>query len=217
MLYAFAMDEKDSEANRLRQLLADAVKKFAGGSADKLGRLMGYTNGGFIREIVNGKKPVRSAIIERMHKIEGAAGWFDAPGADLVVRDNDGHYTIFEMKAPRATVGESALQLAKALSGVDARHRKTIAQLVAALIAEGPSDQEVAAIDALAQGVVTTNFDALAESLWRTTAFKVMENIEDRAISERVVALLLKVDDLVKESRNVKTSQFKVSQLSADS
>ena len=52
------------------------MREFAGGSADAFGRLTGYTNGGYIREVLNKKKPVREALIERVHAAKGMAGWF---------------------------------------------------------------------------------------------------------------------------------------------
>lgn len=75
-----SLNEKDA---RLTARLVEAVDQVAGGSADRLGRMLGYTNGGYIREIVNGKKPVRRMLIERF-KSAGASkadprlpAWFD--------------------------------------------------------------------------------------------------------------------------------------------
>jgi len=64
----------------LQERLRLAVETLAGGSADKFGRLLGYANGGYIREILDGKKPVRDAIIERANTVPASAGWFDLPG-----------------------------------------------------------------------------------------------------------------------------------------
>lgn len=63
----------------MRERLRKAVEVHANGSADKLGRILGYTNGGFIREILDGKKPLRSAIIERAEAVEALRTWFDYP------------------------------------------------------------------------------------------------------------------------------------------
>lgn len=73
----------------LRARLKQGIDKFAGGSADRFGRLLGYANGGYLREILNGSKPVRDAIIKRTHAVESMAGWFNpvlqslTPGALL--------------------------------------------------------------------------------------------------------------------------------------
>lgn len=61
----------------LRKRLQQAIDEFAAGSADRFGRLLGYTNGGYLREVLNGKKPVRDAIIQRTHAVKQMAGWFD--------------------------------------------------------------------------------------------------------------------------------------------
>jgi hypothetical protein len=60
----------------LRQRLQEAVDKFAGGSADKFGQLIGYANGGYVRECLNRKKPVRESLIDRVHAAAGMAAWF---------------------------------------------------------------------------------------------------------------------------------------------
>lgn len=62
---------------RLRQRFVEAFEKAAGGNADLFGRQLGYLNGGYVRQVVGGEKPVRQAIIERVSAIPGYAGWFD--------------------------------------------------------------------------------------------------------------------------------------------
>jgi hypothetical protein len=88
----------------LRERLIEAVKQFAGGSRDKFGRLLGYTNGGYIREIIDGKKPVREAILERACGVKELAGWFEG-GPDAVFVSPEGTVTLVEMKVPSADTG----------------------------------------------------------------------------------------------------------------
>lgn len=73
--------ERDLEQEQwMRRRLDEAVRQLADGSADKLGRLMGYANGGFIREILKGTKPVGKAIVARIANVQGGEDWFaDAP------------------------------------------------------------------------------------------------------------------------------------------
>lgn len=63
------MRSNEAKDEALRQRLEWAVGEHAGGSADAFARLIGYTNGGYIREIVNKKnnKVVREALIERVN------------------------------------------------------------------------------------------------------------------------------------------------------
>lgn len=69
--------ERDLEQEQwMRRRLDEAVQQLADGSADKLGRLMGYTNGGFIREILKGTKPVGKAIVARIESVQGGTAWF---------------------------------------------------------------------------------------------------------------------------------------------
>lgn len=53
----------------LEQRLREAVVRFAGGSADAFGQKIGYANGGYIREVLTKKKPVRESLIERVHAV----------------------------------------------------------------------------------------------------------------------------------------------------
>ena len=70
----------------MRRRLDEAVQKLADGSADKLGRLMGYANGGFVREILKGSKPVGNAILSRIEQVPGGSGWFkSAPGQPAAI------------------------------------------------------------------------------------------------------------------------------------
>lgn len=62
---------------KLKARLQEAVNKIANGSADKFGQLIGYANGGYVREVLNNKKPVRETLIERVHARPEMAGWFD--------------------------------------------------------------------------------------------------------------------------------------------
>lgn len=62
---------------KLQARLSEAVDRFSEGSADAFGRLIGYANGGYIREVLSGKKPVREALIDRCHAVPVLAGWFD--------------------------------------------------------------------------------------------------------------------------------------------
>lgn len=71
---------KDEERDEwLRTRLREAVEKFAGGSADKLARDLGYTNGGYIREILARNKEVRDALLERFAQVPVMATWFELP------------------------------------------------------------------------------------------------------------------------------------------
>lgn len=72
---------------RLRLRLAAAVEQFAGGSADNFGQLIGYANGGYVREVLNEKKPVREKMIERVHARKEMAGWFNSSLTQISIAD----------------------------------------------------------------------------------------------------------------------------------
>jgi hypothetical protein len=75
---------------RLRARLQEAVDKVADGSADKMGRLLGYANGGYLREILGSKaKPVREKIIQRFAESTDPtiASWFDGYVSNITAAD----------------------------------------------------------------------------------------------------------------------------------
>lgn len=72
---------------QLQRRFAEAVEKATEGNADGFGRMLGYTNGGYVREILRGVKPVREAIIERVHGLAGFADWFTPLLPAVVARD----------------------------------------------------------------------------------------------------------------------------------
>jgi hypothetical protein len=123
----------------MRHRLKEAVERFADGSAEKLGRLLGYTNGGFVREIIAGGKPVGKAIVARMEDVPGASGWFHAaPGhagvADVIVKYRDGRRAASEPKAKRA-LSDRALNLAKRFDALNnPSHAQTLYAAMSALL-----------------------------------------------------------------------------------
>lgn len=72
------MRSTPEQDEQLRLRLQAAVDQFAGGSADKFGQMVGYANGGYVRECLKMKKPVREALIDRVHATSGMQGWFSA-------------------------------------------------------------------------------------------------------------------------------------------
>jgi hypothetical protein len=74
---------------RLRKRLQEAVDRFAEGSADAFGRLIGYANGGYIRQSLRADdpRPVRSSLIARINDVPLMRGWFDSLLPPLVASD----------------------------------------------------------------------------------------------------------------------------------
>jgi len=44
-----------------------------------LGRKLGYQNGAFISQMIQGHRPITEKTIFAIHQIPGCKGWFDAP------------------------------------------------------------------------------------------------------------------------------------------
>ena len=58
-----------------RERLAELAKIKGGRAA--LGRLLGLTSGAFIRQMIDGERPITEKTIKAIHNLEGCRGWFD--------------------------------------------------------------------------------------------------------------------------------------------
>ena len=58
-----------------RERLAELADIKGGRAA--LGRMLGLTSGAFIRQMIDGERPITEKTIKAIHKLEGCAGWFD--------------------------------------------------------------------------------------------------------------------------------------------
>ena len=106
---------------RLRLRLVEAVDKFAGSSADKFGQMIGYANGGYVRECINKKKPVRETIIDRVHTTEGMAGWFSAcltpiSAGDVAESEERDLLTVFLALPPGSAARREVLGFARGIA-----------------------------------------------------------------------------------------------------
>lgn len=81
------MDQLSDEWRRKRlQELADQV----GGKA-ALGRLLGYKDGAFVRQMIAGERPVTEKTIRAVHEKPGLSGWFvQAAGMVIPSHEDDG-------------------------------------------------------------------------------------------------------------------------------
>jgi len=133
----------------MRRRLAEAVAHFADGSADKMGRLLGYANGGFLREIAKGVKPVGKAIVARMENVEGGAGWFAAAPGGLSA-------ALPEAKKSTDTFSPRAARIARRLDALtsEAERAKAYAR-IANILDVFEAEQREAAYQAETQPAAT--------------------------------------------------------------
>lgn len=73
----------------LRNRLREAVEQFAGGNAEAFGKMLGFANGGYIRQCLrpNDPRPVRSSLIGRVNDHPLMQGWFDGLMPPIVAAD----------------------------------------------------------------------------------------------------------------------------------
>lgn len=105
--------------------LKEAVQSIGGGSADALGRMMGYDGGGGVRLVLTGKRPVTPAIVERIEAIDDGkyVGWFELPGELMSTTEVKKAWPFKTIKrADIAGLGDGELQAVEAAIRNELRH-----------------------------------------------------------------------------------------------
>lgn len=94
--------------SKLKARFIAALEKAAGGNADAFGRMLGHMNGGYVRQIVSGDKPVRESIIERVHALDGYSSWFSDLFPPLVAADIRQRATV-DLFGPQPSLAAQAI------------------------------------------------------------------------------------------------------------
>jgi len=69
------MDTQQLQAWRVQRLQALAEKV---GGKTALGRKLGYQNGAFVSQMIQGHRPISEKTIFAIHQLPGCRGWFDS-------------------------------------------------------------------------------------------------------------------------------------------
>lgn len=75
------MNKRTDEWRRKR--MAELAEKLGGKAA--LGRALGYKSGAYVRQMIDGERPITEKTIEAIHAMPGCAHWFDRPGGGPVL------------------------------------------------------------------------------------------------------------------------------------
>jgi hypothetical protein len=84
------MDESQIQELR-RARLADAVKKLCAGNVTSFGRLLGYSGGAFVRQMLLGNRAISDKTVRRIEGLRGMQGWF-SPAATHAVHEPAAEY-----------------------------------------------------------------------------------------------------------------------------
>lgn len=98
----------------------------------------------------------------------------------------------------RATLGESAMAMARAVHSLSEGRRKTIARLVASQIAAGPSADDAKMIDDLSADALVCSLDSSATS-WRSVAMGLAETHPKLKEREQLTRFVTLVDRFIRE------------------
>lgn len=135
----------DLELNKLRaKLLQAAIDRATDGNVSAFGRRLGYKDGAFVRQMLNGSRPVTEKTIRQIEAIPGLKGWFNstmaAPVADTEHKSSEADAVSTQENAP--LIGREPKQATDNLdpSGY------TVAQRVAAALAGKVGPAEFASV-----------------------------------------------------------------------
>lgn len=76
------MDEGEIQERR-RARLTDAIDKLSRGNAAAFGRLLGYGDGAFVRQMLAGRRAVSDKTVRQIEALRGMQSWFALPSPRL--------------------------------------------------------------------------------------------------------------------------------------
>ena len=105
------MEDKDQWRRDRLALLATAK----GGKA-ALGRMLGYKDGGFVGQMIDGHRPITEKTVSAAEKLPGAAHWFDSPIPTNMGAD-EGQNTVKMLSLPSATTDRTDVVISQYETG----------------------------------------------------------------------------------------------------
>lgn len=75
------MDVEELRQHRIVRLQALLDLKFDGNKAG-LGRALGYEGGAFVRQMLDGERPITEKTVLKVHELPGCTRWFEEPSAN---------------------------------------------------------------------------------------------------------------------------------------
>lgn len=72
----------DYFSDEWRRKRLSELADYKGGRA-ALGRFLGYKDGAYIRQMIDGERPITEKTIQAIHEKPGLAGWFDKPSSNV--------------------------------------------------------------------------------------------------------------------------------------
>ncbi|MCH8180225.1 MAG: S24 family peptidase [Proteobacteria bacterium] len=105
----------DDDLNQHRaQRLADLLEQKYDGNKTWLGRSLGYSSGAFVRQMIEGERPITEKTIAKIHELPGCDGW--------MLRSSSGHQPIGRW------AGKNAPSTTPEAEGVSARNATQFTQ-----------------------------------------------------------------------------------------
>jgi len=136
------MDSWELNEHRRSRLIELLTARFEGNKA-AMGKALGYSSGAFVRQMLEGERPITEKTVAKVHELPGCKGWFDRRGEAAVV------------PVAAGTSGQSIEHgigiLAAALDSLSDADRERAATMLATL-ARAPDSQRARAALAAALG-----------------------------------------------------------------
>lgn len=120
--YSCSMSENNEQAWRQKRLID--LAKMKGGNAS-LGRLLGYKDGAYVGQMIDGHRPITEKFIKKVQLMHGLTTWFDREPIYATVHTAQESWPI-----PPRNARECLDKLETILSAIDPSTREEIGDLL---------------------------------------------------------------------------------------
>jgi len=201
-------DLQEHRVARLKELLD---KKYSGQKV-ALGRALGHKSGAFVRQMLDGERPITEKTVQAIEALPGCGGWFSvkqehqAPHVSEPMTAYAAPEQTLIIKKP-LTVGLMLQAISRATMSVPDKKKDAINSLASAAEI---TDADAALIDGIAGGV-TVDLCVSAEQaeeleylrLWKSSVFGLAQTWKTRADRIMLAEFLAEVDQLIREKYQV--------------
>ena len=205
-------DLQEHRAARLQELLD---KKY-GGQKVALGRALGHKSGAFVRQMIDGERPITEKTVQAIEALPGCGGWFSVKQEHQAPHVSEPRTAYAAPEQPLIikkplTVGLMLQAISRATRSVPDKKKDAINSLASAAEI---TDADAALIDGIAGGV-TVDLCVSAEQaeeleylrLWKNSVFALAQTWRTRAERVLIAEFLTEIDQMIREKRQVESSR----------
>ena len=192
------IDVKTHRRARLKLLLD---QRFAGKKV-ALGLALGHKSGAFVRQMLDGERPVSEKTVSAIHDLPGLAGWMDqgAGAAPAVGAAQEAA----QLKLTAAVLIRQLIEVSQHLPNIE---REVLAQYAARQILNGPDPDALHMLNRIVHGDASADLlsGVEPEPSWRDEAVRLAE-LSPEVERPQLVAFVQRVDVWMTQQKDKKAA-----------